>query len=275
MDCIKNFFKNRIFLKILKYLVSLIIGIIITFIAYFIPEHWSLLKDLLIGVSSTFFSLVLLAGTYELFMHWSEKRLNFEIHNYVNTQIEIHLFKILQKINSIINNATWTTFGCKNNLLQLSLADLENKLSQKEIFYGFQIFVDWNKFLFELDDLLNNNLVTKYLSNDETTSILLLRRAYNQFVHQISAVFNYFMPTTNELHSGTIKIEENGEIWIGEHDKGEHLIEYLIKGRKNDFLRAYHLHTSNKANEIANVIYTYIKEIKKHNILRDYLKQLC
>lgn len=265
---INNLLKTRIFLKTLKYLVALIIGIIITFMAYFIPNDWALLKDLLLGISSTFFSLVLLAGTYELFMQWSEKRLNFEIHNYVNTQLEGHFFKVLLKINAIVDNSTWASFECKNNLLQWSLTNLQNKLSQKNIFYGFHIFVDWNKLLFELDELLNNNLVTKYLSNEETTSILLMRRAYNQFARKMSSVFNYFMSTSDEFHSGTIKIEENGEIWIGEHNKGEHLIEYLIQGRKNDFLRAYQFYTNDKASEVANLIHDYLEEIKKHNIFK-------
>ncbi|HHS3011385.1 TPA: hypothetical protein ACTEN7_000339 [Legionella pneumophila] len=209
---------NKFYLNFARYAVSIILGVVFLIFANYFPSN----KDLFIGISSTSFSIVGVFLLVETVEYFANRKLNEEIHQYINFKTTQILIQILQRLCRIVclNNMKPTKLKDFKTLGEHTKSTLSDILSNKE-FLGFDIFIDWQAYLNKIEKLFDSNLIADNLNSEEAKSLIKIHRAIKTFGHILEREFENIFTLVDTSIDENIKITANSDGFYFFKYKGE------------------------------------------------------
>lgn len=181
-------------LKILPYLISVIIGVLFLFLSYKFSNN-NIVNSLLINISASFFTITLVYLFYEIFKSYSHKKLTSSFYFYLKEQIDERILKIIGNLMCIVDN-DWF-LDPKNvhekifwDFVNINKEDLKKLLEENE-HIGFYIFKSWFTTIDSLNDIINNPLLIKILTDEQVISLIDLRKSiqYLEVFHENKDIY--------------------------------------------------------------------------------------
>lgn len=159
---------QKFYLRILPYIISTIVGILIFIgINYIENPDW---KDLTLNISAGLISIPLIFIFYELIKELSEKKIKNKIRNYINFHTEKSLFALLKYLYNWFFPLQKTPIIMDDNkiqrLIDLSSQDIELILTEKTLL-GFFIYKDISDTITTISTIIKNNNLNEYITNNE------------------------------------------------------------------------------------------------------------
>lgn len=167
---------KKFFLKVSPFLLSLLVGILFYYLSVEVPNF----ANLFVNISAAFISIPLIYIFYNLAQHFVEKELRKEIIEYIKYKVDGEILEIinwLQKMIYPLQN-TDRSFRGIEKFLDLEKNEIVNIIKDKD-FLGFQLFKKWDIKDKDIDECLNNNLIIKYLSDEQLISLIKIIGSVN------------------------------------------------------------------------------------------------
>ncbi|AHE66834.1 hypothetical protein Loa_01281 [Legionella oakridgensis ATCC 33761 = DSM 21215] len=199
---------NKFYFNLAPYAVSIILGVVFLILANYFPSN----KDLFIGISSTSFSIVGVFLLVETVEYFANRKLNEEIHQYINYKTTKILMEILQRLCRIVclNNTKPTKLKDFKTLGEHTKDTLSDVLSNKE-FLGFDIFIDWLAYLNKLEKLFDSNLIADNLNSEEAKSLIKIHKRIKTFGHILDREFEKIFILVDKNIDKNIEITVNSD----------------------------------------------------------------
>ena len=175
-------------LRIIPFLISLIAGILIYYLALYIPTTNVNLVSLFINISATLIGITVTYFSYSFFKEYSDRKLNQTLFNYAKSKIDNEILGILMQLQKIVysfDNMDRSFVGL-TTLLHLSKQDLIEQLSNVELL-GYQIFKKWDFSLTNIEKVMENPYTLKYLTNEQIISLVHILTK----VEDLNAIYLY------------------------------------------------------------------------------------
>lgn len=175
-------------LKLIPFLIPLIVGILVYYLAAFIPVTHINLISLLINISATLISITVIYVFHNIFKEYSDKKLNRALFDYAKSRIDNEILGILMQLQKMICpfDKIDRTFNGVISLLHLSKQDLLKQISNIELL-GYQIFKKWDVSLINIEKVMENPYTLKYLTNEQIISLIDILRK----VEDLNAMYLY------------------------------------------------------------------------------------
>lgn len=185
---------KRIVLSILPFIISLFVGISL----YFIPIKNGDLKNLFLNLSSTFIGITLTYLCYTSIKNFLERKLRKTLIEYAKVKIDEEILSCINQLQKMIYplDEIDKSFDGITKFINISKDELKKLITQNEVL-GFQIFKEWDILLGNIEKILENNYVLKYLTDNQIIIIVELLREIN-FINNIKEVEGLFMSTNKK-----------------------------------------------------------------------------
>jgi len=191
MDLNKKDKFSKIILTIYPYVIPIIIGLLFCLLSIYSKN----LKNLLMSMAGTLFSVPLLYFFYERLRIASQEKLNKEIFNYAKQQVDRAIISIRDQICHIVyDKHVHFSFHrpLDDNLSNISKAEIE-KLLINHKHLGFQIFKRWVTNADYLKDILKNSFILSRLKDEQI--ILLIKLIDNtRLLNNFQKCDNFYIP---------------------------------------------------------------------------------
>ncbi|MFO3073483.1 hypothetical protein SCQ57_14370, partial [Legionella pneumophila serogroup 1] len=187
-------------------LIALLMGFTLLVISFYISKY----SELLIGLSTTAFSVAVIIPIFEWAINYKNKKLHPEIPDYINLKINSILMKVLHRLCRFISPhvTDLITLSDIKNLDEHTQLSLEDILKEK-FFIGFDIFIDWNKYTNRLEELLSNNMISVNLTAEQVNSLLVVIKAIKTWGNIIDINFDkLFMPLNKNISNMKITVDD-------------------------------------------------------------------
>lgn len=228
---------QRLFLKILPYIICILTGIIV-----FLFEKFTIdpdIKNMVINISSGLISVPFVFISYELVKNITEQKIRARITGYIKFHVEKSLFGMLKYFYTWFfpteKMAIILTDAKLNFLFDMETLKIERFFMERKML-GFFVYKDISSFIEELSSIIKNPNINSYISTDEMVrfmdilrNITLIKKETLDFINEDKdtrfTIKNDPNPNNSELTltNGNIKID-SGE--FGNLDK-EKLTEYF------------------------------------------------
>lgn len=228
---------QRLFLKILPYIICILTGIIV-----FLFEKFTIdpdIKNMVINISSGLISVPFVFISYELVKNITEQKIRARITGYIKFHVEKSLFGMLKYFYTWFfpteKMAIILTDAKLNFLFDMETLKIERFFMERKML-GFFVYKDISSFIEELSSIIKNPNINSYISTDEMVrfmdilrNITLIKKETLDFINEDKdtrfTIKNDPNPNNSELTltNGNIQID-SGE--FGNLDK-EKLTEYF------------------------------------------------
>lgn len=228
---------QRLFLKILPYIICILTGIIV-----FLFEKFTIdpdIKNMVINISSGLISVPFVFISYELVKNITEQKIRARITGYIKFHVEKSLFGMLKYFYTWFfpteKMAIILTDAKLNFLFDMETLKIERFFMERKML-GFFVYKDISPFIEELSSIIKNPNINSYISTDEMVrfmdilrNITLIKKETLDFINEDKdtrfTIKNDPNPNNSELTltNGNIQID-SGE--FGNLDK-EKLTEYF------------------------------------------------
>lgn len=168
---------QRLFLKILPYIICILTGIIV-----FLFEKFTIdpdIKNMVINISSGLISVPFVFISYELVKNITEQKIRARITGYIKFHIEKSLFGMLkyfytwffptEKVAIILTDAKL------NFLFDMETLKIERFFMERKML-GFFVYKDISSFIEELSSIIKNPNINSYISTDEMVRFMDILR---------------------------------------------------------------------------------------------------
>lgn len=228
---------QRLFLKILPYIICILTGIIV-----FLFEKFTIdpdIKNMVINISSGLISVPFVFISYELVKNITEQKIRARITGYIKFHVEKSLFGMLKYFYTWFfpteKMAIILTDAKLNFLFDMETLKIERFFMERKML-GFFVYKDISSFIEELSSIIKNPNINSYISTDEMVrfmdilrNITLIKKETLDFINEDKdtrfTIKTDPNPNNSELTltNGNIQID-SGE--FGNLDK-EKLTEYF------------------------------------------------
>lgn len=228
---------QRLFLKILPYIICILTGIIV-----FLFEKFTIdpdIKNMVINISSGLISVPFVFISYELVKNITEQKIRARITGYIKFHVEKSLFGMLKYFYTWFfpteKMAIILTDAKLNFLFDMETLKIERFFMERKML-GFFVYKDISSFIEELSSIIKNPNINSYISTDEMVrfmdilrNITLIKKETLDFINEDKdtrfTIKNDPNPNNSKLTltNGNIQID-SGE--FGNLDK-EKLTEYF------------------------------------------------
>ncbi|HBD7142686.1 TPA: hypothetical protein KKW64_001555 [Legionella pneumophila] len=249
---------NNFYFNFAPYVVSIILGVVFLIFANYFPSH----KDLFIGISSTSFSIVGVFLIVETVEYLANRKLNEEIHQYINFKATQILMQILQRLCRIVclNNMKPTKLKEFKTLGEYTKDTLSDILSNKE-FLGFDIFIDWQSYLNKIEKLFDSNLIADNLNFEEAKSLIKIHRAIKTFGDILEREFENIFTLVETNIDKNIEITANSDDFHFFKYKGELVQLAKCKRTHDQYLQNKYKIVGEYSSALAQTIIEIVKII--------------
>ncbi|QMT62100.1 hypothetical protein [Legionella sp. PC997] len=259
-NSIKNFL-----IIIFPYLIVVILGSIFLLIAYYNKA----LNELWLGLAGTSYSIVLVLLVFESVKYYSDRYLNIEIHRYINMKIADHIQKILHALTRLtfLHYTKETSLKDLNHVVDWEFHLLSNTLKEKT-FLGFDIFINWENYIPQLEKILDSNMNLKYLNNKELMWLLDIYKSLVTFsqTYNIFITNGFFEPINSKAED--LKVFSDTNNWYSlEYRNREIAWNYFNKKFDDNLFKLYKLN-SEKSQEFCRIIFNMIKRFENSPIFK-------
>lgn len=168
---------QRLFLKILPYIICILTGIIV-----FLFEKFTIdpdIKNMVINISSGLISVPFVFISYELVKNITEQKIRARITGYIKFHVEKSLFGMLkyfytwffptEKVAIILTDAKL------NFLFDMETLKIERFFMERKML-GFFVYKDISSFIEELSSIIKNPNINSYISTDEMVRFMDILR---------------------------------------------------------------------------------------------------
>ena len=228
---------QRLFLKILPYIICILTGIIV-----FLFEKFTIdpdIKNMVINISSGLISVPFVFISYELVKNITEQKIRARITGYIKFHVEKSLFGMLKYFYTWFfpteKVAITLTDAKLNFLFDMETLKIERFFMERKML-GFFVYKDISSFIEELGSIIKNPNINSYISTEEMVhfmdilrNITLIKKETLDFINEDKdtrfTIKTDPNPNNSELTltNGNIQID-SGE--FGNLDK-EKLTEYF------------------------------------------------
>ena len=181
-------------MSILPFIISLIVGIIL----YFIPIENDDLKNLFLSLSSTFIGITLTYLCYTSIKDFSERKLKKTLIEYAKVKIDEEILSCINQLQKMVYpiDEIDRSFEGLTKFINISKDELKELIAQNELL-GFQIFKEWDILLGNIEKILENNYVLRYLTDNQIIIIVELLQEIN-FINNIKDTEGLFLSTNKK-----------------------------------------------------------------------------
>ncbi len=185
---------RKVVLSILPFIISLIVGIIL----YFIPIENDDLKNLFLSLSSTFIGITLTYLCYTSIKDFSERKLKKTLIEYAKVKIDEEILSCINQLQKMVYpiDEIDRSFEGLTKFINISKDELKELIAQNELL-GFQIFKEWDILLGNIEKILENNYVLRYLTDNQIIIIVELLQEIN-FINNIKDTEGLFLSTNKK-----------------------------------------------------------------------------
>ena len=243
---------QRLFLKILPYIICILTGIIV-----FLFEKFTIdpdIKNMVINISSGLISVPFVFISYELVKNITEQKIRARITGYIKFHVEKSLFGMLKYFYTWFfpteKMAIILTDAKLNFLFDMETLKIERFFMERKML-GFFVYKDISSFIEELSSIIKNPNINSYISTDEMVrfmdilrNITLIKKETLDFINEDKDTRFTIKTDPNPnnskltLTNGNIQID-SGE--FGNLDK-EKLTEYFRVPTEDIELEAKQIH---------------------------------
>lgn len=228
---------QRLFLKILPYIICILTGIIV-----FLFEKFTIdpdIKNMVINISSGLISVPFVFISYELVKNITEQKIRARITGYIKFHVEKSLFGMLKYFYTWFfpteKMAIILTDAKLNFLFDMETLKIERFFMERKML-GFFVYKDISSFIEELSSIIKNPNINSYISTDEMVrfmdilrNITLIKKETLDFINEDKDTRFTIKTDPNPNNSKLTLINGNIQIDSGEFgnlDK-EKLTEYF------------------------------------------------
>lgn len=168
---------QRLFLKILPYIICILTGIIV-----FLFEKFTIdpdIKNMVINISSGLISVPFVFISYELVKNITEQKIRARITGYIKFHVEKSLFGILKYFYTWFfpteKMAIILTDAKLNFLFDMETLKIERFFMERKML-GFFVYKDISSFIEELSSIIKNPNINSYISTDEMVRFMDILR---------------------------------------------------------------------------------------------------
>ncbi|WP_454785479.1 hypothetical protein [Legionella sp. WA2024007413] len=258
----------KFFLKSLPYLTVIIIGFLFIWISNLYPNY----KDLFIGISSTSFSILFVIFIFESVQYFSNKKLSKEIHDYVNFKSGRVIMDMLHRLQRLIylDNLKPTELKDFKKMSDYTETILEEIILNKE-FLGFDIFISWDKYIQEIELILDNSLISKNLTSEQTIWLLSIYKRIKTFGRIIDDGYDNIFILVKRNNNPDIEIAKNKDFAYYLKYKGNLIQSAYCDSQREDKLTNIYKVNSEAALALARTIIKMINYFDKNPLFKKEL----
>ncbi len=168
---------QRLFLKILPYIICILTGIIV-----FLFEKFTIdpdIKNMVINISSGLISVPFVFISYELVKNITEQKIRARITGYIKFHVEKSLFGMLKYFYTWFfpteKMAIILTDAKLNFLFDMETLKIERFFMERKML-GFFVYKDISSFIEELSSIIKNPNINSYISTDEMVRFMDILR---------------------------------------------------------------------------------------------------
>lgn len=168
---------QRLFFKILPYIICILTGIIV-----FLFEKFTIdpdIKNMVINISSGLISVPFVFISYELVKNITEQKIRARITGYIKFHVEKSLFGILKYFYTWFfpteKMAIILTDAKLNFLFDMETLKIERFFMERKML-GFFVYKDISSFIEELSSIIKNPNINSYISTDEMVRFMDILR---------------------------------------------------------------------------------------------------
>ncbi|ETO93481.1 hypothetical protein [Legionella oakridgensis] len=199
---------KRAFFKRIPVLIAFFIGLTLFLLSFYLSKY----SELLIGLSTTACSIAFIIPIIEWAINYKNGKLHPEIPDYINLKINSILMKLLHRLCRFISPhiTDLITLSDIKNLDAHTQLSLEDMLREK-FFIGFDLFIEWNKYTNQLEELLSNNMISANLNAEQINFLLVVIKAIKTWGNIIDRNFDkLFAPLNKNISNMKITVDEEG-----------------------------------------------------------------
>lgn len=168
---------QRLFLKILPYIICILTGIIV-----FLFEKFTIdpdIKNMVINISSGLISVPFVFISYELVKNITEQKIRARITGYIKFHVEKSLFGMLKYFYTWFfpteKMAIILTDAKLNFLFDMETLKIERFFMERKML-GFFVYKDISSFIEELSSIIKNPNINSYISTEEMVRFMDILR---------------------------------------------------------------------------------------------------
>ena len=168
---------QRLFLKILPYIIFILTGIIV-----FLFEKFTIdpdIKNMVINISSGLISVPFVFISYELVKNITEQKIRARITGYIKFHVEKSLFGMLKYFYTWFfpteKVAITLTDAKLNFLFDMETLKIERFFMERKML-GFFVYKDISSFIEELGSIIKNPNINSYISTEEMVHFMDILR---------------------------------------------------------------------------------------------------
>ena len=168
---------QRLFLKILPYIICILTGIIV-----FLFEKFTIdpdIKNMVINISSGLISVPFVFISYELVKNITEQKIRARITGYIKFHVEKSLFGMLKYFYTWFfpteKVAITLTDAKLNFLFDMETLKIERFFMERKML-GFFVYKDISSFIEELGSIIKNPNINSYISTEEMVHFMDILR---------------------------------------------------------------------------------------------------
>lgn len=193
----------KFFYTCLPYAIAILIGIIFLILG----ESYDYYPDVMVSLSSTAFALLFVNAIFDIFKTASKYKLTKVLRMHSHFKICKFTIGVVYKLYRIANASpnSQTTVKEAFNIDNLKLKEI----MQNNQYIGFDIFVDWEFYMTEIESLLNSNAIINHTQDKTLIALTVLCRSINEFDCILTKDFNNIFIKCEDKNSKSIEIQKD------------------------------------------------------------------